>query len=224
VNVIRIALLVLVAVCLAADLRGEPRTWRDTTGRSLKAEFLYADAEKVFLKLGSGKTTEVALGRLANEDLEFVQQWKGAREKKGIVFEAPLGFEIYRSKTFSAAQAQNAGYFPLESDESEGVLRLEFRRYGSAPKGDGRLVLRLHTANPARAGTSSVIRVYFQGKLVGSASGAQANSRFDIPIAPSVLAGGPLIEFTIKCGSDAVLIRSKGTGRGPQFLQLKPAD
>lgn len=221
---IRIAILILVALGLAANLRGEPRTWRDPTGRSLKAEFLYADAEKVFLKLATGKTTEVALGRLSNEDLEFVREWRSPREKQGIIFEAPLGFEIYRSKTFSAAQAQKAGYFPLESGESEGLLRLEFRRYGSVPKGDGRLVLRLHTANPARARTSSLIRVYFQGKLVGSARGAKANSKLDILIAPSVLEGGPLIEFTVKCGLDAVLIRSKGTGRGPRLLQLKPAE
>ena len=219
-----IASLVLGTLCLGTALRAVPRTWHDTSGRGLKAEFLYANSQKVYLKLEGGKTTEVALGRLSNEDLEFIQEWKKAREKEGIVFEAPLGFEIFRSKKFSAAQAQNAGYFPLQSGDSDGILRLEFRRYGEVPKGAAQPVLHLFTANSPQAGTSSQIKVYFQGKVVGSAGGAAPRSRVVIPLAPSVLVGNPLIEFTIKCGRDNVLIKSKNSGKGARLLILRKDD
>jgi len=225
VNLLRLVPLVLAAVFPNPHLDAAPRTWRDTSGRTLKADFLYADSDQVYLKLARGTTSEIPLGLLSNEDLQFVQQWNNTRKMKGILFEAPLVFEVYRSKKFSAAQAQNAGYFPLGASDSGAILRLEFHRYGKAPKkGVPRPVLRIHTAKPHHAGTTSTIAVYFRNRLVGSVAGATHNSRVDIPLKPSVLTGPPLIELSIKCGRDTVLIQSKHTGKGPRLLIVNPPE
>ena len=219
-SLLRTASLALAVLFFGADLDAAPRTWHDTTGRALKAEFLYADSDKVYLKLEGGTISEIALGLLSNEDLEFIQTWERGRKKQGITFEAPLVFEIYRSKKFSAAQAQNAGYFPLGSGDSGSILRLEFRRYGKKPEGSPQPVLRIHTASPQKAATTNTIEVFFRGKRIGSVAGAKHNSQIDIPLKPSVLAQAPLIEFTLKCGRDEVLIRSTNTGKGPRLLVL----
>jgi len=206
---------------LGDGLWGQTRLWRDTGGRTLTATYLASNDDHTFLKLDSGKISEIPLGLLSNRDLEFVRAKRAALSAQGIRFEAPLVWESYRSKKVTGAQAEKLGYYPLESDGSEGTLNLQFRRYGPPPSAKSRVVLRLHTAGAGGAGTSSAIRVYAGKMVMGSINGARAGDQIDIPLKPSVLAEGESISLTVRCGTDAVFVRSKNSGKGPRLVVLK---
>ncbi len=212
---------IILLLGLGNGLWAKPRLWRDTGGRTLTGTYLTSNDEHAFLKLDSGNISEIPLGLLSNKDLEFVRGKRAALSAQGIRYEAPLVWESYRSKKFTAAQAQKLGYYPLESDGSEGTLRLQFRRYGPPPSSKSRVVLRLHTARSNGAGTSSSIRVYLGNKVVGGVNGARAGDQLDIPLQSSVLAKGENVDLTVKCGTDAVYLRTKDTGKGPRLVVLK---
>lgn len=212
---------VILLLSLAGPLLAKPRLWRDTGGRTLTGTYLTSNDECAFLKLESGKTSEIPLGLLSNKDLEFVRAKRAALSAQGIRYEAPLVWESFRSKKFTATQVQRLGYYPIESDDSEGTLRLQFRRYGPPPSSKARVVLRVHTARSNGAGTSSSIRVYLGRKVVGGVNGARASDQIDIPLKNAVLSDGENIELTVKCGTDAVYLRSKDSGQGPRLVVLK---
>ena len=214
----RIAILALLTCCLAGQLGAKPRIWRDVTGRALTASYLAADAEHVFLKLDNGKTTQILLGLLSNEDLEFVRDRRAALKSQGILAEAPLVWEIYRSKNFTAAQAKMLGYHPLESDGGQGILRVTFQRYGPAPKKNAKVALRLYISSANGAGTRSRIWVTCKNKVVGSITRAPAGRHVDVPLRTSVLNTTDPIELTVRCGRDAVYIRTNRSGKGPRLV------
>lgn len=197
------------------------RIWRDSSGNRLSAHFLWADQEQLYLKLGNGKELTMPLGRLSNDDLEFVREWQKKRTSQGVVYEAPLVWEIYRSKNFKASEAEKAGYYPLNNNkQAQGNLRLEFRRFGPAPKlpAGQKPVLRLTTANRNHAGTTSRITVEFENKIVGAGANVAQGASIDIPLPPAVLASDGNIELTVRCGSDTVMIQTSDAGSGPRLL------
>ena len=199
------------------------RLWTDVTGRTIGAEFLSATDDEVFLRLKDGSEASVALGRLSNESLEFINSWKKARLDRGILFEAPLVWEVYRSKDVTGPQAQRAGYFTLDSKNSGGTLLLEFRRYGPSPAiaVDRQAVLRLTTPPKPGAGTEGPVSVFVSGKLAGRAGKVAPGASFDVPLPWSVLGGDANIELTVKCGTDNVMICTGKSGHGPRLLGIK---
>jgi hypothetical protein len=213
--------LILGTLSLGTGLPAAPRLWRDTGGRALTGTYLTSTDEHVFLKLDSGKTSEIPLGLLSNRDLEFVRAKRAALSAQGIRYEAPLVWESYRSKKFTASQVEKQGYYPLESDGSQGILRLLFQRYGPPPSSKARVVLRLHTASAQGAGTTTPIRVQINNKVVGAVNGAPDGQQVDIPLPSSILATSAHIEFTVHGGTDAVFVRTRSSGKAPQLLVLK---
>lgn len=220
---VRRLLLTLIIACfgLTNGLRAAPRIWRDTGGRTLTGSYITSNDAHVFIKLDTGKTSEIPLGLLSNRDLEFVRARRAVLNAQDILIEAPLVWESYRSKKFTAAQAAKLGYFPIESGGSEGTLRLQFQRYGPPPKPDAKLALRLHTASSNRAGTKSTIRVFFNNQVVGSANGAPAGASVNIRLKGSLLTKHNHLEFTVRGGPDVVHLRTKSSGKGAQLVILK---
>lgn len=201
----------------------EVRLWTDVTGRTIGAEFLSANEDEVFLRLKDGTEATVALGRLSNESLEFINHWKQARLDRGVLFEAPLVWEVYRSKDVTGPQAQRAGYYTLDSKNSGGTLLLEFRRYGPAPgiAADRQAVLRLTSPPRPEAGSEGPVSVFVSGKLVGRAGNIAAGSSFDVPLPWAVFGGDANIELTVKCGADNVMICTGKSGHGPRLLGIR---
>ena len=209
---------------LAATVFGGPgiqRVWTDSSGKQISARFLWADEEILYLKLTSGKEVEVALGRLSNQDLEFVRAFHASQKAKGIAFEALLTWEEFHSKKVTAGEARKVGAYPLDSREkTKGTLRLEFRRFGG-PRQVGpnqRAVLRMRSAARGDAGTTSAITITFRGKTIGTGRNVPANSTFDIPLSPEVFAAGNNVELTVTCGPDTVHLRTEESGAGPRLL------
>ena len=211
----------IVLLGLGSASSAQPRLWRDTGGRTLTGSYLTSNDEHAFLKLKSGKISEIPLGLLSNKDLEFVRAKRATLSAQGIRYEAPLVWTNFRSKKFTSSQVEKLGYYPLESDDGEGTLTLKFRRYGPPPDPKARIALRIHTAGNRGSRTSSPIRVYLSNTLVGSINGANANDQIDIPLNASVLSQGENIDLTVRCGTDAVFLRAKGTGQGPRLIVLR---
>ncbi len=65
------AALVAVASCLSAQ-QPEQRTWTDVSGRTIQAEFLSADAEKVVVRM-NGNEFGIPLARLSSQDVAWVK-------------------------------------------------------------------------------------------------------------------------------------------------------
>ncbi len=198
------------------------RLWRYTDGRTFTAQYQWAGPETIYLKNPDGKQFEVALGALCNDDLAYVRAIATRLKDEGIIYEAPLVWEEYRSKDFTTQEADQAGYYRLDSRvTSGGSLRLEFRRFGDAPRiaPNQRAVLRMTTAHPPDAGTASQIHVIHEGKVTGATSSAvPPRHTFDIVLSPRVLMGGNRINLDVKCGSDRVLVRTGKSGAGPRLL------
>lgn len=221
VSRLQATLCILVFVVVSVPAPGQRRVWHYTDGRSFTADYQWSSPETLHLKSGSGKEFIVPLGALSNSDLEYVRGIQSRFTEKGVVWHAPLVWEEYRSKNFTAQEAQQAGYFPLDSQtSSEGTLRLEFRRFGPVPKlaPGQRLVLRLTTAKRPGAGTRSSIQVIHSRRVVGQRAGVGADRGFDIPLAPVVLQGSSRIVFEVRCGSDTVYLKTENSGAGPQLL------
>lgn len=222
-GLVRRLLLIVLLVCAGpfGGLCAAPRVWRDTGGRTLTGSYITSNEDNVFIKLDTNKTSEIPLGLLSNRDLEFVRARRAALAAQGIVAEAPLVWESYRSKKLTAAQAEKLGYFPIGSGGSESTLKLQFQRYGPPPKPDAKLVLRLHTPSTDGAGTTSAIQVLFNDKIVGSAHGAPPGAAVDIRLNAALLARADHLELTVRGGSDTVFVRTKNSGKGAQLAILK---
>ncbi|MFP6858031.1 MAG: hypothetical protein VCA73_12200 [Roseibacillus sp.] len=218
---IRVFAIACFFVVVAALHGGQKRIWHYTDGRSFSAEYRWSSKVTLYLRDKNGKEMEVALGALSNADLEYVRGLRSKLTAKGIVFSAPLTWEEYRSKNFTASEAQKAGYFPLDSrPTTEGSLRLEFHRFGPAPKlaPNQKVVLRMTTTRSRGSGTSSTIQVGHSGKIVGATSGVASNKHFDITLSPVVFQGAEKIILDLRCGSDTVYIRTRKSGAGPRLL------
>ncbi len=57
------------------------RTWTDTTGRTIEAELLEVQGEKVILEF-KGKEVPLGLERLSEGDRKFVEEWQKEREER----------------------------------------------------------------------------------------------------------------------------------------------
>lgn len=201
---------------------GPQRLWKYTDGRKFTGEYLWSSTHTLYLKDRNGKEIEVQLGALSNADLEFVRELNSKFSTKGIIYHTPLTWEEFRSKKLTASQALERGYFPIDSlPASEGSLRIEFRRFGPAPKvsANQKVVLRMTTAQ--HGGSQSTIRVVYGGKVIGAVSGAPAHGDFDIPLPATVLQGSEKIVLDLKGGSDTVLIRTGKSGAGPRLLIIE---
>lgn len=206
---------------LGSGWAAKPRLWRDTGGRTLTGTYLASNDEHAFLKLDSGKVSRIPLGLLSNEDLEFIRARRATLSAQGIRYEAPLVWDSFRSKKLTRTQVEKLGYYPIDSDDGEGILTLQFRRYGPPPSPKARVVLRVQTSRNSAASTTSPIRVYLGNKVVGAIHGARAGEQIDIPLAPWILSRGEQIDLTVRCGTDAVYLRSKASGQGPRLVVLK---
>lgn len=219
---IRRCLILLIFSTVVPCLTGGPtRLWQYTDGRRFTAEYQWASKETLYLKDKKGKEFEVQIGALANGDLEYVRSIRTKLEAKGIIYTVPLTWEEFRSKNFTASEAQKAGYFPLDSQPTgSGTLRLEFRRFGPPPAVglNQRVVLRLTTTSDPHSGTRSAVRVSFGGKIVGAISNVPANKSFDVPLPPLVLQGQEKINLDLGCGSDTVYVHTNKSGAGPRLL------
>lgn len=207
---------------LASSLVGDANTrvWHDTAGRTFTAQFQWTDGETLFLKSTKGKEFQLPLAALANADLEFVRNRVLKQRATGIHYTAPLTWEEYRSKNFTAQEAARAGVFPLSSRGGDATLRLEFRRFGKAPvlTADQQVVLRM---TAGQNGTSSHVYALYDGKVAGSVPYAVANRTFDIPLSPAVLKAGNKISLEVRCGSDTVHIRTLKSGAGARLLIIE---
>jgi hypothetical protein len=65
-----------ILLLLALPLTAAPRVFSDTKGRPLTAELMKTSAEKVWLKLESGKTVAIAKATLSEADQAFITQWE----------------------------------------------------------------------------------------------------------------------------------------------------
>ena len=216
-----IALMLLMGLSF---VRGGPaRVWRYTDGRAFTAEYQWSDQKLLYLKDRKGREFQVELGALSNADLEYTRGLQARDVAGGILYDAPLTWEEYRSKKFTTSKARELGYYPVNSQPStEGTLRLQFRRFGPRPSisEDQQVVLRMTTH--ARGGTRSTIRVHSGGKTIGATKGAPAGAPFDITLPPTVLQGSSSIVLDLTGGGDTILIRTTESGAGPRLLVLRP--
>ena len=207
-----------------SSARGGPaRVWRYTDGKTFTAEYQWSDQKILYLKDRKGREFEIELGALSNADLEYTRGLRARDVAGGILYDAPLTWEEYRSKKFTASKARELGYYSVTSQSSaEGTLRLQFRRFGPPPSisEDQRVVLRMTTH--ARGGTRSTIRVQSGGKTIGAARGAPAGAPFDITLPPTVLQGSSSIVLDLTGGGDTMLVRTTESGAGPRLLVLRP--
>jgi hypothetical protein len=213
-------------VAAAAPLlsAGQLRLWQYTDGRKFTAEFQWASKETLYLKDKKGKEFEIPIGSLSNRDLEYVRGLRNRLLAKGITYTVPLTWEEYRSRNFTASEAQKAGYFPLDSSSTGGgTLRLEFRRFGPPPKlsPNQKVVLRMKTSSSSHSGTLSTLSVTFGGRVIGALANVPSNSTFDIPLSPLVLQGREKVNIDLRCGADTVFVRTRKSGSGPRLLIIE---
>ncbi len=65
----------LVGVILALTAAtADARTWTDTKGRTIEADFVKMDGDKVVVKRSNGKTVSIALNLLSQADKDFIEQ------------------------------------------------------------------------------------------------------------------------------------------------------
>ena len=198
---------------------GPLRVWHYTDGRKFTGEYQWSSPRLLYLRDRKGREFQVQLGALSNTDLEYVRGLNAEDASSGVVYHAPLTWEEFRAKNLTSSQAEERGYYPIDSRRtSEGALRLQFRRFGPVPKleTNQKVVLRLTTAR--NGGTRSTIRATYQGKVIGAARGARSDSKVDLPLPSSVLQGSQIIVLDLSCGSDPVLIRTGKSGAGPRLL------
>ena len=216
----------LLFIMLLASLpleAGQSRVWHYTDGRTFTASYLWSSTDTLYLKDRKGREFEVALGALSNTDLEYVRGLLSRDTARGVVYHTPLTWEEFRSKKLTSSKAQERGYYPVDSlSTSEGSLRLQFRRFGPAPKiaSTQQVVLRMTTA--PHGGTRSTIRISYGGKVIGSVRGAPSGRTFDIPLPSTVLQGSGTIVFDLSGGSDTIRIRTSKSGAGPRLLIIEP--
>ncbi|MFA6288877.1 MAG: hypothetical protein WC661_15960 [Opitutaceae bacterium] len=78
----------------ASVLHAEMRTFTDKQGRSLKAELVSVDGDKVTIKREDGQTFTLSLATLSDDDRQFVKEW--AKQQAALI---PAGsFEIQLSR------------------------------------------------------------------------------------------------------------------------------
>jgi len=219
---LKLASLLPVLLCPVLLEAGPLRVWHYTDGRKFTGEYQWSSPHVLYLRDRKGRESEVQLGALSNADLEYVRGLNASDASSGVVYHAPLTWEEFRAKNLTSSQAQERGYYPVDSlPTSEGSLRLQFRRFGPVPKltANQKVVLRLTTAR--NGGTRSTIRATYQGKVIGAARGARASSKVDLALPASVLQGSQTIVLDLSCGSDTVLIRTGNSGSGPRLLILE---
>ncbi|MBL50037.1 MAG: hypothetical protein CMP28_13975 [Roseibacillus sp.] len=222
VTPLKLACLLTTLLCPVLLEAGPLRVWHYTDGRKFTGEYQWSSPHILYLRDRKGREFEVQLGALSNADLEYVRGLNAEDASTGVVYHAPLTWEEFRAKNLTSSQAEERGYYPVDSRRtSEGSLRLQFRRFGPAPKleANQKVVLRLTTAR--NGGTRSTIRASYQGKIIGTARGARSDSKVDLPLPASVLQGSQTIVLDLSCGSDPILIRTGKSGAGPRLLILE---
>ncbi len=98
------------ACCFAMSFgHAEVRTWTNSAGKTLKAELLKKDDDKVTLKLENGRNSVLKISDLSESDQEYVEAWEpeekdAKKEKEGD--DAKKGLKFKWNKTEKSAFKQ----------------------------------------------------------------------------------------------------------------------
>ena len=80
----------------APGLHAEMHTFTDTQGRSLKAELISVDDDKVTIKREDGQTFALSLATLSDDDRQFVKDW--AKQQAALIPAGSFEIQISRGK------------------------------------------------------------------------------------------------------------------------------
>jgi len=81
---------------ISSALHAEMRTFTDKQGRSLKAELVSADGDKVTIKREDGQTFSLSLDTLSDEDRQFIKEW--AKQQAALIPSGSFELQISRGK------------------------------------------------------------------------------------------------------------------------------
>jgi len=95
----------------APGLHAEMHTFTDTQGRSLKAELISVDGDKVTIKREDGQTFTLSLASLSTDDRQFIAEW--AKQQAALIPAGSFDLQISRGK-FDTKKKDDGGIIVSE--------------------------------------------------------------------------------------------------------------
>lgn len=80
----------------APALHAEMRTWTDTQGRSLKAEVVSVDGDRVSIRREDGQTFTLSIETLSDDDRQFLKSWSA--KQAAVIPDGTIQLQISRGK------------------------------------------------------------------------------------------------------------------------------
>ena len=115
-SLVRFAKFVLAGLALgllvsSTSLQAEPRTLTDKQGRSIKAEIVSVDGDKVTIKREDGQTFSLSLETLSDDDRQFLKEW--AKKQASLIPSGTIDLQVSRGK-FATTEKETNGHTAYE--------------------------------------------------------------------------------------------------------------
>ena len=91
-----VAGMVLGFASLPTDVQAETRTLTDKQGRSLKAELVSVDGDKVTIKREDGRSFHLSLETLSDDDQQFLKEW--AKKQAALIPAGAIDLQLSRGQ------------------------------------------------------------------------------------------------------------------------------